>query len=340
MKTSLKDIAEKTNLSITTVSRVLNGKAEKYRISKQSQDLIFSVAEKMNYIPNLTAVNLQSGKTRTIALIIPSLVNPFFANIAGQIATEIQSKGYISLISDSNESIKIEKEELNNVISRNVDGIIIGSAGKLGDHIVEIQKRGIPVVCIDRYFDNLDVHCVATDNYLGGYLAAKHLIENGHSGIACIQGIEHSTPNRLRIKGFKAAMKETENGNYSVTGSDFTVQNGYTETLLLLQEKQRPTAIFTLSNTIALGAIKALREKKVKIPEEISLITFDDHPYLEYLATPLTCIAQPTKDICRIAIRLLFSEMNNKSTETKRVFLKPEIVIRNSVKRIDSPTKL
>jgi LacI family transcriptional regulator len=334
MKASLRDISERTGVSITTVSRVLNSKGDKFRISKETQEKIFIVAKELNYVPNQTGVNLQSGKTRTIALIVPGLVNPFFANVASQMATEIQGTGYNTLITDSDESIEIEKEELKQMISRNVDGIIIASAGHDGSHINEIDDMGIPIVCIDRYFDKLQVPFVATDNFLGSEMATNHLLKRGHTHIACIQGAMHSTPNKLRINGFKHTMSSFGIQDSTITGSDFTVQNGYTETLLLLQNKPFPTAIFTLSNTIALGCMKALKENNVRVPEDVSLITFDNHPYLDYLSTPLTCVAQPFQDICRIAIRLLFSMIDKEELATKQVLLRPEILVRNSVKRI------
>jgi LacI family transcriptional regulator len=333
MKASLRDISARTGVSITTVSRVLNGKGDEFRISKETQKRILITAKELNYVPNQTGVNLQSGRTRTIALIVPGLVNPFFANVASSIATEIQGTGYNTLITDSNESIEIEKEELKQMISRNVDGIIIASAGHDGSHINEIDDMGIPIVCIDRHFENLQVPFVATDNFLGAEMATDHLLKRGHTHIACIQGAMHSMPNKIRIKGFEHMMNTYGIKDCIITGSDFTVQNGYTETLLLLQSKPFPTAIFTLSNTIALGCMKALKENGVRVPEDVSLITFDNHPYLDYLSTPLTCVAQPFQDICRIAIRLLFSMIDNEDLKTRQVLLRPEILVRNSVKR-------
>jgi LacI family transcriptional regulator len=141
-------------------------------------------------------------------------------------------------------------------------------------------------------------------------------------------------PNKLRIKGFKDAMKESGIEHYNIVGYDFSVQNGYTETLLLIKDPGRPSAIFSFSNTIALGCIKAFKENHIRIPEDISLITFDDHPYLDYLPTPLTCVAQPIEDMCKIAIRLLFSKINNEEIKTNQVLLRPEIKLRESVKRI------
>jgi LacI family transcriptional regulator len=193
---------------------------------------------------------------------------------------------------------------------------------------------GLPIICIDRYFEDLDIPFVSTDNYDGAYNATKHLIENGHSLIACIQGVQQSTPNRLRVKGFIDALENAGIKNYTIAGDDFSVQNGYLETKLLFQQKEKPTAIFTLSNTIAMGCMKALKEMNVRIPDDISLITYDDHPYLDYLATPLSCIAQPVSDISKIAIKFLFSRLNNNEVKIQQVLLKPEMKYKKSIKRI------
>jgi len=334
-KTNIKDIAKSTSLSITTVSRVLNGKSKQYRISEKSQKKIREAAEALNYIPNQIAVNLQSGRTRTIALIIPSLMNPYFSRIAGLINMDLQQMGYATLISDSNENPEREKEELLQMNSRNVEGIIIAPCGNSPDQLRLIQNLKIPVVCLDRFIEGLEIPFVSTDNYQGAYQATKHFIKNGHTSIACIQGIESSMPNQLRIKGFKAALEEEGIKISSISGYDFSVENGYTETLLLLQNKAKPSAIFAMSNTIALGCMKALKENNFRIPEDISLIAFDDHPYLDYLSTPLTCVEQPVDDICKIAVRLLFSLINNEKIKSKQVFLQPTLKFRDSVKQLN-----
>lgn len=333
-KINIIDIADKTGLSTTTVSRVLNGKAEQYRISKKSQQRIKEAAKELNYTPNQFAANLRTGKSGTLALIVPSLNNPFFAGIASEINTELRKFNYITIISDSDENPEIEKMEIQQLIARNIEGLIIVPCGEQHEHIKSLHDQGLPVVCIDRYFEELNIPYVSTDNYMGAYAATKHLIENGHSIIACIQGVQHSTPNRLRIKGFSDAMREEGLESYNIVGDDFTFQNGYLETKLLLQHKERPTAIFTLSNTIAMGCMKALKEENIKVPDDISLITFDDHPYLDYLSTPLSCIAQPVSDISKIAVKFLFSKIKNQEVKTSQALLRPTLKMRDSVKRI------
>jgi len=334
-KVTITDIATATGLSISTVSRVLNGKTVQYRIGKKSQEKILAVAKELNYVPNLFAANLRTGKSNTIALIVPSLNNPFFANLASTLNAEIRKFGYTTIISDSNEDLEVEELEIQQVISRNVEGLIIAPCGNKWLHLKKLHDRGLPIICIDRYFQELDIPFVSTDNYNGAYTATKYLIENGHTLIASIQGVKQSTPNKLRAKGFKDAMEDAGIKNYTIVGDDFTMQNGYLETLLLLQQKERPTAILTFSTTIAMGCMKALKEMNVAIPDDISIITFDDHPYLDYLSTPISCIAQPVSDISKMAVKFLLARINKEKVKKDQILFKPEIKFKKSIKKIN-----
>lgn len=334
-KISIIDIAKNAGVSISTVSRVLNGKADQFRISKKSQQKVKETARRLNYVPNQFAANLKSGKSNTIALIIPSLSNPFFAEIASEINAEIRNRGYITIIGDSDENTDTENEELLQLQSRNIEGLVIAPSSQNWKSIKKLHDRGLPVICIDRYFDDQDIPYVSTDNYEGAVMATRHLIEQGHTRIACIQGVQHSVPNKLRIQGYMDTMMQSHIKKYHISGDGFSVENGYKETKLLLQQKERPTAIFTLSNTIAMGCMKALKEENLRIPDDISIITFDDHPYLDYLETPLTCITQPTREICRLAVKYLFFMLTNKEIKSKQTLLKPELKYRKSVRRIN-----
>lgn len=333
-KLTIRDIAEEAGLSISTVSRVLNGKAEEYRIGKDSQERVREVAKKLNYVPNQFAANLKSGKSNTIALIVPSLHNPFFAEIASRINSEIRKHGYLTIIEDTDENPEIEKKDLQQLMARNIEGLIIVPCGNQWQPIQDLYQQGMPVVCVDRYYENLKISYVSTDNFEGAYLAARHFLDCGHRKIACIQGVRESITNKLRVHGFRDALKAAGIQDPRVVGSDFTTKNGYQETKKLLRQNDKPTAIFALSNTIAMGSMKALRESGLRIPEDISLITFDDHPYLDFLATPLTCISQPIKQISKLAVRSLFTTLKDADHTPEHILLKPEIRIRNSVKKL------
>lgn len=331
---NIRDIADKAGLSISTVSRVLNGKAKEYRIGKKSQEKIIKIAKELNYVPNQFAANLKSGKSKTIALIVPSLNNPFFADIASKINAEIRKYGYITIIGDTGEDQEIEKLELQQLLSRNIEGLIIVPCGNQWEHINNLHDQGLPVVCIDRYFEDLKIPFVSINNYESSYLATKYFVDNGHKNIACIQGVKESNTNILRVEGFKGALNDFDIECSNIVGNDFTIKNGYLGTKQLLQQKHRPTAILALSNTIAMGCMKAIKEAKINVPDDISLITFDDHPYLDFLATPLTCISHPVKDISKKAVKFIFSILNEKKIKSDQVLLKPKMKIRSSVKSI------
>lgn len=333
-RSNIVDIAKKSGFSITTVSRVLNGKAEKYRISKATQHKIELTAKEMNYVPNESARNLRTGKSKTIALVVPSLKNPFFAEIASVVNTEVRKFGYITLIGDSDDHLVNEKKELLHLTSRSLDGMIIVPCGDEWEHLVKTEEKGLPLVCIDRYFEGAGLSYVSSDNYKGAYSATRYLVEQGHTSIACIQGVKYSTPNIQRVKGFVDAITAAGITSYTVTGDAFSEQNGYLETKLLLQQEKRPTAVFAFSNMIAMGCLKAMREENVSIPENISLITFDDNPYLNYIEPPLTCIAQPVEDICKIAVKILFSRIIEQDKAPKQVLLKCTLKVKASVKKI------
>lgn len=334
-KAKIVDIARKSGYSITTVSRVLNGKGDAYRISKKTQESIKNCANELNYIANEFARNLRTGTSKTIALILPSLNNPFFAEIASIANSEIRKYGYITIISDSEDNLINEKEEVIHITSRNVDGMIIVPNGDEWDHLFKLKENGLPLICIDRYFDGADLSYVASDNYGGAYTAARYLIEQGHTSIACIQGVRYSTPNKQRVKGFVDAMVESANTSYTITGDDFSEQNGYMETKLLLKKKNWPTVIFAFSNTIAMGCIRAFREDGVKISDDISLITFDENPYLNYIEPPLTCISQPVEEICKIAVKILFSEILAHDKTPKHILLNTQLKIKASVRKLN-----
>jgi LacI family transcriptional regulator, galactose operon repressor len=332
---TITDIANELGLSVTTISRVLNGKADQYRIGKETQIRVKKLAEKHNYFPNQFAANLRSGKSNTIALSIPSISNPFFARIASDLNKELRHMEFMTIFNESDEDETTEADSLARLQSRNIEGLIIAPCGANSNELRKLHENGLPIVCIDRYFDDLDIPYVATDNYAGGYSATKYLIDIGHTNIACIQGNRSSMPNIRRVEGYTRAMEDAGIKQVYIEGEKFDEQNGYLETKLLLQNREPVTAIFTLSNTIAIGCLKALKEEGLNVPGDMSLITFDDSPYLELLSPPISCIAQPILEISKVAIKLLVSKMNDEPRPTKKVLLKPKLIHRSSVRSLE-----
>ena len=332
MKETLSNIAKRTGFSVTTISRVLSGNAEKYRISKKTAELITTDAKKHNYMPSGIAQSLRTNKTNTIGLLLPSLANPYFAEMASFIVSEVHRKGFTTIVIDTMEDENEFNTSILKLYSRGVDGIIAVPCGTDKSLIEEVDKKDIPVVLVDRYFDNSRLSYVATNNYKGGLMATQLLISMGHKRITCIQGAINSTPNKERVKGYIDAMKEADLGDYiTVAGNEFSIQNGYLETKMILSENKLPTAIFSLGNTIFLGIIKAIKETSLKIPEDLSLISFDNYFYMDYMETPITRISQPTEDMAKLATKILFDRIESIPTSTSQLKLSPSLIYGESV---------
>lgn len=332
MKTTLDTIARNTGFSKSTISRVLNNKAYSSRISKETVDIILDEAERCGYTPNLVAKNLRKNHTQTIGLLVPSLSNPYFAEIASVIISEAQKCGYTTLVSDTKEDEELQNSSITTLISRPVDGIIIVPCGNNPAYLEQTNNQCIPVILVDRYYENSPLPYVVTNNFQGGCLATSLLIRNGHRDIACIQGPPTATPNKKRIEGYLSVLKENglEDGA-TIVGNEFSVQNGYLETKLLLNNEKRPTAIFALSNTIGLGAIKAIREARLKIPDDISLVSYDNNIYLDYLEPSITRIGQMVDEMGKMAVRLLHESISGHKEIRSQIELSPEMILRESV---------
>lgn len=333
---TLQSIADRLDVSVTTVSRVLNGKAERYRISKETQELINSAAKELNYSPNQLARGLRLKRTNTIGYIIPDISNPFFSSIAKSVEKSARKSGYSILLCDSEEDTKIEENLLQLMIDRKVDGLIISPVGIEVNHLRRIAQRNIPIVLLDRYFPELNLPFVTSDNYKGAFEAVNMLIEHGHRRIACIQGLVNTSPNNDRVRGYIDAHKthDLSVDKKLIVGDSFGEENGYIETKLLLKQDNLPTALFAVSNLISLGAIRAISEEGLKIPDDISMVSFDDQPYSRFLSTPMTTVSQQNAQIGQIAIKLLIDQIeSNRQLEPKGIFLPTKLISRDSVKR-------
>lgn len=337
MKETLSTISERTGFSITTISRVLSGKYKTYRISDKTNELILKEARKCNYSPNIIARNLRTNKTDTIGVLMPSVSNPYFAEMAGVIIAEANNRKYTSIVIDSMEDEENQKKNLATLIARKVDGIIAAPCGSDPALFEEVEKMQIPLVLIDRFFTNTHISYVTTNNYLGGVEGTNMLIMNGHKNIACIQGAKSSMPNKKRVAGYMDALKRAGLQDKAiVVGDEFSIQNGYMETKLLLGRRPRPTAIFSLSNTIGLGVLKAIREAGLKIPDDISIVSFDNNIYMDYLTPPISRVGQPVEEMAKLAVRLLMESIESKKNTCTQLELSPELISRDSVKNIGS----
>ncbi len=336
LKDTLESISKRTGYSVSTVSRVLNGKADSYRISQTAIDVIQAEARKSNFTPCAIAQSLRNKRTNTIGLLIPSIDNPYFSNLANVIVQEAKSLGNLTMVVDSMESETNEKSAINSLLARKVDGIIAIPSGQDPSDF-EACNNQIPIVLIDRYFpDTETLSYVCTDNYKGASMATQCLIDNGHRKIACIVGPPQSSTVRDRTRGFIDTLEKNGITDYIITGDSFSIQNGYLETKLLLNSKDKPTAIFCMSNTILLGAIKAIRESNYSIPDDISIISFDDSFYMDYLSPAITRISQPIYEIGVLAIKILFKKISEESFRENQIQLPPILIYGHSIQKLQN----
>jgi LacI family transcriptional regulator len=336
LKVTLKSIAESIGISITTVSRVLNGHAKQYRINSNTENQIIQKAKELGYVPNQIARSLRIQRSNIIGLIIPDISNPFFASLARVIANEAHRKNYSIILSDTQEDLQLEIESINLLLSRRVDGVIICPTGNADNysHIEELIKTNLPIVVVDRHIPGLKCPFVISDNFQGAYEATKYLLQKNHQNIACIQGPPNTSVNDNRVNGFKKALNEKliNFNDASIIGDSFGERNGYVSAKMLLSKIPRPSAIFACSNLISLGAIRAIFEEGLKIPADISMISFDDQPYSEFLATPMTVVVQQTREMGQIGFKLLFARLNHGSPQSSEgVILPTKLVKRKSV---------
>lgn len=325
---TIKELARELDMSTTTVSRVLTGQEKKYRISEKTAQRVREVAAQFDFAPNQIARNLRLQKTNTIGLIIPDISNPFFANLARTVEEELRMRGKMVLLCDTKDDTDLEQESLALLKGRKVDGLLVAPVGKDPKHFIE--RASVPLVFIDRYFKDQDIPFVTTDNFIGAYEATSFLIEKGHRKIACIQGLSGTTTNDHRVKGYEKAMKA--HGLYEevkIIGGDYSLENGYRCARELMALPDPPTALFALNNQIAMGCMKALKEKGFHIPGDVSLIAFDEQPYFELLSPPLTAIKQPMQDIGKVAVETLFEQLEGKKVDHR--MLKPTFIERESV---------
>ena len=296
-----------------------------------------NIAREVNFVPNQLARSLRLKKTLKVGLIIPDVSNPFFAGIARQVTLGARKHEYSVVLCDSQDNTELELRSLALLQSQHVEGVVLCPVGLSGDHLVQFIGGKVPIVLVDRFFENLPIPYVSSDNVNGAKQATEFLLTNGHRRIACLQGLPNTSPNESRLRGYRAALAKNQVPfeKNLVVGDSFSEQSGYIETKLLIKNEPRITAILALSNLNALGCIRALAEEKLNIPDDISIISFDDPPYAAYLATPMTSIAQSYSEMGDVAVKLLFDQIQSSRAQACGGILIPtSFVIRKSVKQL------
>jgi len=331
---TIKDIAAELGVSISTVSRALGGKSD---VNPQTRKAVVELAEKLDYQPNKAALSLLSKHTNTIGVMVPNL-DYFFATAIKGIDEAALEAGYTVMVCQSNESYGKELINTKRLLESRVDGFIISvsSDTKIVDHFKKIQDKGIPIVFFDRDINDFQVPKVLLNNFEGGYLATSHLIEQGYSKIAYLGGPEKMSISNQRFEGYKAALKEAGiklNPKF-VEHGDFNQDFAYINTDELLKTKQRPDAIFAMSDRLAIGAMLSIKKHGLRIPEDIGLIGFNNEPVTNLLSPSISTIDQPAFEMGKTAARLFIELINNNNGSiADNIILKPKLIVRASTKK-------
>lgn len=334
---TIKDIARTLKISPSTVSRALKDHPD---ISPATKKAVRELAKELDYQPNSVALSLRKSKTFTIGVVIPQIVHHFFSTVISGIEDVAYKAGYHVMICQSNESFDREKASAQALLASRVDGMLVSVARETKDtsHFETLISRGIPLVFFDRVASGLDTSSVVVDDFSGAYKAVEYLVKSGCRKIAHLAGPETLEISKNRIKGYEKALDDyglSINPDLVITGG-LSLEDGRRACLELLEKEERPDAIFAANDPLAIGAMKVLKEKGIKIPEEVSVIGFSDEPITALIEPPMTTIAQPGFEMGQLATQLLLNEISHKSDDDRPPFvkreLKTELVVRESTK--------
>lgn len=342
LKVTLADIARKLNTTAATVSRALNGDPS---ISEKTRARIIATAAKLHYRPHRIAASLRKGHSGLIGVIIPSAEINFFGSVVHGIECLANEQGYQVLIYQSNEQTASEIRGIEAFLSARVDGILLSVAKqtKNFDHILMARNAGVPVVFFDRAKDDIGIHSVVIDDFKGGYLATRHLIEQGYLRIAHITGPQHLSIFSDRFRGYKQALKDAGRAfdPALVYKGNVSIEAGRAAIAHWLKQLHPPDAVFAVEDFTALGAIKELKEQRKRIPEDFGVFGFANEAFGEHITPSLSTIDQQTVEMGKASFGLLqqlIQQATPASAEQKKV-LEPVLVIRESSRRNHTSAK-
>ena len=330
---TIHDIAKKLNIAASTVSRALK---DNPLISVKTREKIKETAKEMGYRPNVMAANLRTKRTNTIGVIVPLINRHFFSSVISGIEDVAYRQGFAVTISQSNDKLDKESQIAHTLYANRVDGLIlsIGMETNKYEHLKLFSDRNIPLVFFDRVVDEIDAHKIVVDDFGGGYRATQHLIEQGRKRIAHLGGPLNLKIYQARQDGFCKALEDAglEIDETAIIHNSLTREDGTRAIKELLQNKQRPDAVFCGNDTTALSTIIYLRENGIKVPEEIAVVGFSNEPFSELVTPSITTIKQPGFEMGQKAAELIIKQILQKEKTEKfdTITMTTELVVRDS----------
>ena len=336
MSTRMKDIARDLGVSVITISKVLRNHPD---VGDETRERVLARVKELDYRPNLAARSLVTGRSYLVGLVVPDLLHPFFAEIAKSLSDVLRGSGYYLIVSSSEEDPDIEEQEINQLLARRLDTLIIASCRSTVDLFFRIEKQNTPYVLIDRTLPGLTANFIGVDDEAVGRLATSHLIEIGCKRIAHIRGPETSTGIR-RLEGYRHALSRAGLkivDDYIITepkGDIETKQRGAEAMRRLLTLTPRPDGVFCFNDPMAMGAMNYALDQGIRVPEDISIIGCGNLHYDDSLRVPLSSIDQHSRRIGEEAARIALAILNSKiPPKPESVVLQPELIVRRSTLR-------
>jgi len=334
MAVTIKDVALRANVSITTVSHVLN----KTRfVAATTQQSVIAAVEELNYLPNTVAQSLKGKHTKSIGMLVTTTLNPFYAEVVKAVEKYCYLEGYNLVLCNTDGDFKKTDSYLKMLAQKRIDGVIIMCTEYDGDSFTTISSQSaLPMVVMD--WGPIDPHLdrIQDNSFQGGYMATQYLLENNHTSIGYIGGPLDKLPALNRYSGFSKAMADAQlNINPEwVIESDFQSEGGKTAMAKILALDELPTAIFVANDMMALGAMCLAQQSGLKIPDQLSIIGYDNISFSAYFSPPLTTINQPKNRLARIAVNTLIERLREDRPLGRTHLIEPDLVVRDSVAKL------
>lgn len=337
-RVTIKDIAEKLNISTSTVSRALH---DHPAINNKTKKSVIKLAEELEYYPNQQALSLLQKKTNTIGIIVPEITSHYFSSIITGIQDIIRTTNYNVIICQTDESYTNEVAITENFLKIGIDGLLVSPASTTNNvnHFKKIQKRGIPIVIFDRDCPGLKADKVLVDDYDGAYQAVEYLIKSGCKSIAHLGGPLNLSTSKHRLNGYIDALKNNNipiKNEYIIHAKGFLHEDGILPSKSLLNLEEKPDAIFAVNDCLAIAAMHQAKILNFEIPNDISIMGFDDEPHSRYFTPGLSTIWQPVYSIGMLTVKILLNHLKypESGVPLRQEIFKPELIIRDSSKTL------
>jgi LacI family transcriptional regulator len=326
---TMKDVARLAGVSIQTVSVVVNDTAT---ISPETRERIQAAIDELGYRPLAVARSLRTGSTRTIALVVSDITNPFFSRMASLVEDYAHQAGYTLILYNTHSDLEREASYLQMAAQRWVDGVLFVATRNTFGGLEPLRAAGIPVVAVDRIPDGYDGPWVILDNRRTGELVAEHLLDLGHRHVAHISGPLDLRLSDERLEGFSAAVEDGGAALVARAAGDdsWSCASGHDAMWSILEARPRPTAVFASNDRLAIGAMRAAAEAGLRIPDDISIVGVDDIEFAAYQSPPLTTVRQSLADVATLGTKILIDLLRGEPADRPQVVFKPELVVRQS----------